>query len=145
MVPATLKNAPTQYEFNGEKFVPAPNDYDPSQEITATTPKDTVTRMPPDETLNDPDPNQPENRKRGRPRKVDQATAPQKKNKWNMEPQAPSTSRMTTRSQAKQSPEEAVATLQTSIPCFCGNQRILKNHSWNCKQQMLNWVSTGDP
>jgi hypothetical protein len=52
---------------------------------------------------------------------------------------------MTTRSQAKQTPEETVATLQTSIPCFCGNQRILKNHSWNCKQQMLNWIPTGDP
>ena len=53
---------------------------------------------------------------------------------------------MTTRSQMNQHPEEeAVASLRTSIPCFCGNQRILKNHSWNCKQQMLNWVSTGDP
>jgi hypothetical protein len=52
---------------------------------------------------------------------------------------------MTTRSQVRQSSEEAVATLRISIPCFCGNQLILKNHSWNCKQQMFNWVSTGDP
>jgi hypothetical protein len=38
-----------------------------------------------------------------------------------------------------------VLTLNTSIPCFCGNQRLLKFHSRNCKQQVLNWASTGDP
>ena len=145
--PATLKDAPTSYEFDGEKFEPI-NENQGKTKVNAPT-GDTITRIIPeeinDEILNEPEFNPPENRKRGRPRKVDQATASQKKNKWSMKPQAPSTSRMTTRSQARQSPEETVATLRSSIPCFCGNQRILKNHSGNCKQQMLNWVATGDP
>jgi hypothetical protein len=144
-VPATLKDAPTPYEFDGDKFVPVPHKDDPGKEITAPTPEEPETIFPPNKTFNNPNPSQTENRKRGRPRKLDQATAPQKKNKWSLEAQAPSTSRMTTRSQAKQAQEEAVATLRTSVPCFCGNQRILKHHSWNCKQQMLNWIPTGDP
>jgi hypothetical protein len=53
---------------------------------------------------------------------------------------------MTTRSQGNQiKEEESVASMKTSIPCFCGNQHLLKYHAWNCKQQMLNWISTGDP
>jgi hypothetical protein len=143
--PVALRDAPTQYEFDGEKFVPSQHVNEPASEIKAQTPKETVPMPLPDEISDHPDPSPTENRKRGRPKKVEQAKTPQKKNKWSIEAQAPSTSRMMTRSQARQSPEETAATLRTSIPCFCGNQRILKNHSWNCKQQMFNWISTGDP
>ena len=145
-VPATLKNAPTTYEFDGEKFAPTKNNDDQSQEVPITTSVEPVPDpVHPEEIFTGPNLDQPETRKRGRPRKVDQAIAPQKKNKWSMEPQAPSTSRMTTRSQSKQSPEETIAALKGNLPCFCGNQRILVHHSWNCKQQMINWVTTGDP
>ena len=85
--------------------------------------------------------------KRGRPRKNNPEppiTSP-KKNKWNMKDPLPSTSRMITRSQTQEVPKEAVSAINTSIPCFCGNQRLLNFHSKNCKQQLLNWVSTGDP
>jgi hypothetical protein len=68
-----------------------------------------------------------------------------KKNKWNMEAPLPSTSRMVTRSRAQELPREIVSAINTSIPCFCGNQRLLQIPSTNCKQQMYNWVSTGDP
>jgi hypothetical protein len=70
-IPATLKNAPTPYEFDGEKFVPVPHNSDQNKEITAPTPEEPITVPPSAET-----PHQPENRKRGRPRKVDQATTP---------------------------------------------------------------------
>ncbi len=62
-----------------------------------------------------------------------------------MESPLPSTSRMVTRSRAQELPKEIVSAINTSIPCFCGNQKLLKFHSTNCKQQMYNWVSTGDP
>jgi hypothetical protein len=97
--------------------------------------------------MNEPNQKPIETRKRSRPRKLDPEllrTSP-KKNKWNMEAQLPSTSRMVTRSRAQEIPKETVSAINTSIPCFCGNQRLLKFHSTNCKQQMYNWVSTGDP
>jgi hypothetical protein len=144
-MPTTLKNATTQYEFDGEKFVSSPPVTGSVNETNAPTPGESTPMPLQDEISNHPDPSLTDTRKRGRPRKVDQAKTTPKRNKWSLEAQAPSTSRMTTRVQVKQSPEEAIATLRTSIPCFCGNQRILKNHSWNCKQQIFNWVSTGDP
>ena len=144
-MPTTLKDAPTQYEFDGEKFVPSQPITEPANETEDPTPVESIPMPLQDEIPNHPDTSPTEPRKRGRPRKLDQAKTTPKRNKWSLEAQAPSTSRMTTRSQVNQPTEEAVASLRTSIPCFCGNQRILKNHSWNCKQQMFNWVSTGDP
>jgi hypothetical protein len=81
MVPVTLRDAPTIYEFDGEGFVPTPHNDDQNKEAPITTPEDPVTRIHTKEILSTPDLNQPETRKRGRPRKVDQAIAPQKKNK----------------------------------------------------------------
>jgi hypothetical protein len=46
---------------------------------------------------------------------------------------------MTTHSQAKAGNQTAITARN---PCFCGNQSLLKNHSSNCKQQILNWALT---
>ena len=80
--------------------------------------------------------------RRGRPRKAKEdlpdQPVPHHKNKWNMPPPAASTSTMVTRSRA---PPGGINSIQ---PCFCGNQRLLRPHSINCKEQMKNWVLTGD-
>ena len=82
----------------------------------------------------------PQAAKRGRPRKVPSEKQPiNKKNKWVMPPPAASTSQMVTRSRGK--PIQMVNAIK---PCFCGNQRLLRPHAVNCKQQMRNWVLTGD-
>jgi hypothetical protein len=99
-------------------------------------------------------------RKRGRPRKVSPVrnqpatitlTAPTtRKEKWNLPPPMTSTSSGMTRSQTKKAVQSTLSTINTKAPrnakdpCFCGNQHLLKYHSSNCKQQMLNWVLTGD-
>ena len=90
-------------------------------------------------------------RKRGRPKRSElppeNATAPTttspRQNKWTLPPSLPSTSSMTTRSRTKNASQHLTA-IGTRGPCFCGNQRLLKNHASNCKQQMQNWVLTGD-
>jgi hypothetical protein len=97
-------------------------------------------------------------RKRGRPRKVSPVrnqpatitlTAPTtRKEKWNLPPPVTSASSVMTRSQTKKAVLGALSAINTKVPrntkdpCFCGNQRLLKYHSSNCKQQMLNWVLT---
>jgi hypothetical protein len=99
-------------------------------------------------------------RKRGRPRKVSplrsqsatiSPTNPTtRKEKWNLPPHVTSTSSVMTRSQTRKAVQSTLSTINTKAPrnakdpCFCGNQRLLKYHSSNCKQQMLNWVLTGD-
>jgi hypothetical protein len=90
-IPATLKDAPTQYEFEGKKFVPSQPVNEPINEIDVTTPAEETPMPLQKEIANHPDPNLTDNRKRGRPKKVDQTKIPQKKNKWSLEAQAPST------------------------------------------------------
>jgi hypothetical protein len=133
------------FEFDGEKFVPSqdPNSLQPEVKVQSEGIPDDPAAVP----MSEPNQIPMETRKQGRPRKLDPEplrTSP-KKNKWNMEAPLPSTSRMVTRSRAQEIPKETVSAINTSIPCFCGNQRLLKFHSTNCKHQMYNWVSTGDP
>jgi hypothetical protein len=143
-----IKEQPTQsavYEFDGEKFVPHQDD----MEVKADA--ETPTRETPEEPIrtpiSEPAQIQIETRKWGKPRKIDPESlkVPPKKNKWNMEAPRPSTNKMVTHSQAGKIPEEIVSAINTSIPCFCGNQNLLTYHSKNCKQQVYNWVSTGEP
>jgi hypothetical protein len=92
--PPGLSDAPTNYEFDGEKFVPSQDTNDSMTNANDITPVDHLS--PPLKNNTPKPPEVPEQRKRGRPRKVDQAPLPNKRNKWSMEAQAPSTSRMTT-------------------------------------------------
>jgi hypothetical protein len=120
------------YEFDGEKFVPRQDSAGTKLEAEPPTrimPNDSV-EMP----ANEPNQIPAETMKQGRPRKLDPGPLkiPSKKNKWNMETPLPSTSRMVTRSRAQEVPKETVSAINTSIPCFCGNQRLLKTHSTNC-------------
>ena len=73
-----------------------------------------------------------------------------------MESSVASSSQMLIQSQVKQNASSTLTAIKTktpyqprpplnsSSPCFCGNQRLMKHHSANCKQQLLNWVLTGD-
>jgi hypothetical protein len=143
----TLPTSTAGYEFDGEKFEPIPRYHNNNGQKETKVQDDEVKEAP--VILRKTKPNQivTETRKRGRPRKSnpEQLKTSPKKNKWNMEDPLPSTSRMITRSRASEIPKDSMLALHTSIPCFCGNQKLLKFHSKNCKQQMLNWASTGDP
>ena len=133
------------------------NSIDPPKEL-----KNTKDDHPPPTVISEPseDPEAPfitVTKKRGRPRKTlsptsqpTTTTTPIIKNKWNLSPPLPGTGSMMTRSQTRQTVQGTLSAINTNVPrnvkdpCFCGNQRLLKNHSSNCKQQMLNWVLTGD-
>jgi hypothetical protein len=134
----TLPTSKAVYEFDGEKFVPlqSPSNLQPEEEVQS----ERVTEAPATVPTKEPDQKLITNRKRCRPRKTNPEPLPTspKKNKWNMETQLPSTSRIITHSRAHEIPEEAISAINTSVPCFCGNQRLLKFHCNNCKQQMLN-------
>ena len=82
-------------------------------------------------------------RGRGRPKKTNvdpEQTPTRPKNKWSLPPPVASTSGMVTRSRAR----DNIGVVSTIKPCFCGNQRLLRPHAANCKEQMKNWVFTGD-
>jgi hypothetical protein len=62
-IPATLKDAPTQYEFDGETFVPSQPVNEPINEIDVTTPAEAPPMLLQEKIANHPDPNLTDNRK----------------------------------------------------------------------------------
>jgi hypothetical protein len=110
-IPATLRDAPTTYQFDGNKFVPSETKARLTDEADVPIPETPIPTPSQVQSGVSDSPNSSlvETRKRGRPKKLDQDRAPiktpTKRNKWSLEVQAPSTSKMITHSQANRFPE----------------------------------------